>query len=177
MESNEKVPQKNNTVRAVWQWIDKIASFCIRKILHIKLTDEQWNNYMQFVQFGIVGLSNTAISYITYLILIQFSIHYLVANMIGFFVSVINSFYWNNKYVFAAKSGEQRSILSSFMKTFLSYAGTGLVLANILLVLWVDILHINEVIAPAINLLITIPLNFLLNKLWAFRNKNKVRRG
>lgn len=175
MESNEKLKVKNNTITIVWRWIDKMASFCIRRILHIKLSDEQWKSFMQFVQFGIVGLSNTAISYITYLILIHFSIHYLVANIIGFFVSVINSFYWNNKYVFVKKADEKRSLLSSFVKTFLSYAGTGLVLANILLVLWIRIFQIPEVIAPVLNLLITIPLNFILNKLWAFKNKKNSR--
>lgn len=49
-------------------------------------------------------------------------------------------------------------------------AGTGLVLNNILLIVWVDIFKLNEALGPLINLLITIPLNFLLNKYWAYRS-------
>jgi putative flippase GtrA len=33
----------------------------------------------------------------------------------------------------------------------------------------VNYLNISEFIAPILNLIITIPLNFLLNKFWAFR--------
>ena len=53
----------------------------------------------------------------------------------------------------------------------LSYAGTGLVLNNILLVIWIEGLKMHEMLGPIINLFITIPLNFLLNKFWAFRGK------
>lgn len=127
------------------------------------------NSIVQFIKFGLVGFSNTFISYIVYLVLIYFNIYYLYASIVGFIVSVINSFYWNNKYVFRNNCSSFKEILIIFIKTFISYAGTGLVLANILLYFWIDIFKIHEFIAPLINLIITIPLNFLLNKFWAFK--------
>jgi len=60
---------------------------------------------------------------------------------------------------------ERTEYYGSHIKTLCSYAGTGLVLANVLLYIWVDLIHIHELIAPAINLVITVPLNFVLNKL------------
>ena len=126
---------------------------------------------MQFIQFGLVGISNTLVSYVVYLIGIACGMNYLWANILGFFISIINSFYWNNKYVFAQKDGETRSLVQSFIKTLLAYIGTGLILNNILLVLQVKYLHISQIVAPLVNLVITIPLNFLLNKLWAFAKK------
>lgn len=128
-------------------------------------------SFIQFVKFSLVGFSNTLISYIVYLCLIYFDIHYLVASIVGFVISVINSFYWNNKYVFKSNCNNTKSIFFMFIKTFISYAGTGLLLANLLLYVWVDMLKIQEFIAPLINLGITIPLNFLLNKFWAFKYK------
>lgn len=54
------------------------------------------NSFIQFLKFGIVGLSKSAISYIVYAILTYVGIPYLVASIIGFVVSVLNVFFWNN---------------------------------------------------------------------------------
>lgn len=123
----------------------------------------------QFLKFGIVGISNTVISYVTYIVLINLGVYYILANIIGFVLSVINSFFWNNKYVFKISDGGKRNWAYSLFKTFLSYAGTGLILANILLMIWVEYFKLPEWIGPLINLIITIPLNFIINKFWAFR--------
>ena len=123
---------------------------------------------IQFVKFGIVGLSNTLISYVVYVAGVRFGMHYLLASILGFVISVLNSFYWNNKYVFV-QGKEERNLLKTLLKTFMAYAFTGLVLANILLYIWVDILGISEYLGPLINLVVTVPLNFVINKLWAFR--------
>ena len=58
------------------------------------------------------------------------------------------------------------------IKTYISYSFTGLFLSSILLVLWVQVLGISEFIAPIINLLISVPLNFIINKFWAFKKSN-----
>ena len=139
------------------------------KILRIKISNEAWNKLFQFVKFGIVGLSNTLISYVVYVVFVALGIHYLVASLVGFFASVINAYYWNNKYVFQNEQGEQRVWWKAFLKTVASYAGTGIVLNNILLILWVEVAGLPEMLGPVVNLFITIPLNFLLNKYWAFK--------
>lgn len=127
---------------------------------------------LQFIKFAIIGFSNTLISYLVYVTGVYFGLHYLLASVMGFVISVLNSFYWNNKYVFRQEEGK-RNLWYTLAKTFLSYGATGLVLANILLYLWVDILHISEYLGPIINLMITVPLNFVLNKFWAFRITGK----
>ena len=40
-----------------------------------------------------------------------------------------------------------------------------------LLWFWIDACGVSEYVAPIINLLVTVPLNFLLNKFWAFKAK------
>lgn len=157
----------------IWGFIENIIKFILTKVLHLKIPEEQLGKILQFVKFGVVGLSNTLISYVVYIILVSFKWHYLLASLIGFLISVVNAFYWNNKYVFKAEEGEERTLWSSFVKTFTSYAGTGLILNNVLLILWVDVLKLHEMLGPIINLFITIPLNFLLNKFWAFKGAKK----
>lgn len=123
----------------------------------------------QFIKFGIVGISNTLISYVVYVVLVGAHINYLLASIAGFIVSVLNSYYWNNKYVFKKQEDEQRTWWKTLIKTFVSYAGTGLILSNILLIIWIEWLKVPEIIAPLINLFITVPLNFAINKFWAYR--------
>lgn len=153
--------------------LETIIHYLVYDIFKLKLKIETWEKLCQFIKFALVGISNTLISYIIYIILIKFHVHYLAASIAGFFVSVINAYYWNNRYVFQAGKNEKRTWWNVFLKTFASYAGTGLILNNILLVFWVDILQWPAVLGPLINLLITIPLNFVLNKYWAFRDNHR----
>lgn len=157
--------------------MNKIIDYILRKILRLNISDEKMDALMQFIKFGIVGLSNTVISYVIYVgVLLLFqknkmipTIDYLVAQVIAFILSVLWSFYWNNKYVFQKKDDEERNLLQSLIKTYISYAFTGLFLNSILSLLWVEIVHIPKMVAPIINLLVSVPINFLMNKFWAFR--------
>lgn len=124
---------------------------------------------VQFIKFGIVGVSNTLISLAIYYIFVWISKDlYMWGNVVGWVVSVFNAFYWNNKYVFKSEKQDWKSNLTRLAKNYLTYGSTFL-LSTALLFVEVNFLHVSEWIAPIINLLITIPLNFLLNKFWAFR--------
>jgi putative flippase GtrA len=133
-------------------------------------------SFLQFIKFGIVGVSNTVIGYLIYVISLKIlksldlfpDIDLYIAQFIMFVLSVAWSFYWNNKMVFKQKDGEQRNILSALIKTYISYAFTSLILSEILLYLWCNVLGVNVYIAPIINLLLTVPLNFIIQKFWAF---------
>ena len=120
----------------------------------------------QFIKFGLVGISNTLLFFLIYYALLFVGIHYLLANTIAFFVSVLNAYYWNSKFVF--KQTKER--YSTLARVYISYGFT-FALSSGLLFFMIDILGISEYIAPILNLCITIPLNFLLNKYWAFKDK------
>lgn len=132
----------------------------IKKILENKIV-------VEFIKFGLVGVVNTLLGLAIYYLLIHFNVHYIIANLISFVLSVLNSFFLNNKYVF--KDNKKDKILKKLFKVYLSYGFT-LLLGTLLLYLQVDILGISELVAPVINLVVTIPLNFLLNRNWAFKN-------
>lgn len=154
----------------------KIIAWALR-ILHIRLSDEKLETFAQFVGFCIVGVSNTLISFAVYSVLLWLipffreGQNYVLANVIAFFVSVTNSFFWNHRLVFREKSGERRNLFWTYLKTVAAYAGTGLILSNVLLTLAVEKLGWNEYLSNLGIIVIMIPVNFLLNKLWAFRTK------
>ena len=154
---------------------------------------------LQFIKFCIVGLSNTIICEGIYVVLLFFGVHYLAANIIGNLISILNAYYWSNKYVFKAEAGEERVWWKVLIKTYATY-GFSMVLSAGLLVFWLEIVKLeqfmgpvlfllgnlgilsglskigivleakilSEILAAAINLIITIPLNYVINKYWAF---------
>lgn len=139
----------------------------ILKKVNITLSDRQWDSCLQFIKFSIVGLSNFLVNYITYAFVLFLQGSYHAANITAFITSVFNAFYWNNKYVFKADS-QKRSLLKTLVKTYISYAFSGLLLTELLLYIEVSILGLPAIIGPAINLFITTPINFILNKFWTF---------
>ena len=95
--------------------------------------------------------------------------NYIVANIVSYFAGVINSFYWNNKFVFDNERSDLSSLISSFSKLLASSAFTGLIINNILLYFWVSVLGISSILGPLLNLFVTYPLNYILSKYWAFK--------
>ena len=55
------------------------------------------------------------------------------------------------------------------MKTYMAYGFTGIILNNILSFIWIDKVGISKFIALLINLIVSVPLNFVINKLWTFK--------
>ena len=155
-------------------WIRSAIAFFFR-LLHIPLRDSTLESLVQFVKFGLVGVTNTAISYVINILVLKLlqPCHlpwdYVAGNVTAFVLSVLWSFYWNNKYVFKKGEGQTRRLGRALLKTYVAYALTGIVLANVLSYVWIDVLGISKYVAPLINLIISIPLNFIINKFWAFR--------
>jgi putative flippase GtrA len=127
---------------------------------------------IQFIKFGIVGFSNTVISYVVYFILVYFKVHYFAANIFSFFAGIINSFFWNNRYVFK-KHDNNRNAPVSFIRMVIAYCFTGLLLQNLFLYIFIDVLSYSKYLAPFFGMVITVPLNFVMNKFWVFRSPEK----
>lgn len=158
---------------------------------------------IQFIKFGLVGVSNTLVNYLVYVIFVALGAHYAVANLFGFLISVLNAYFWGSRFVFKEdETKEKRIWWQVLLKTYASYA-FGFVLNTLLLVLWIDITNIgqyfglvgsiigwasgfltflpesmtateiSEIIGPILNMFVTIPINFVINKFWAYRQKSK----
>lgn len=158
--------------------------------------NKKTNALWQFIKFGLVGVSNTIVSYAVYSICYYaFHTNVHVANVAGFIISVLNAYILQSKFVFKeSKDKEHRVWWKVLMKTYVSYAFSGLFLTELLLILWINILNIGQYLgavstwfagiglnmtgtdlavslAPFLNMVITIPINFLVNKFWAYRQK------
>ena len=159
--------------------MDEKLEALLRRILgylHLSCSEAVLASLQQFIKFGVVGISNTLISYllnVAVLLLLKpyrLSWDYIAGNLVAFFLSVLWSFCWNNKFVFTLEDGKHRSIGKTLLKTYLAYGFTCILMNNLLSFVWIELLHISKYIAPVINLLISVPLNFLINKKWAFNS-------
>ena len=168
-----------NTGVRLWEILDKMLYAIFVRFLHLKFLEIRWDGFMQFVKFGVVGVTNTVISY-TLNVLVLFAcakLHiferydYILGNTIAFLLSVLWSFYWNSRYVFGLEECEKRSPWKALLKTYISYGFTGIILSNILSYVWIRVFGISKYLAPLINLVVSIPVNFLMNKLWAFKGE------
>lgn len=132
-------------------------------------------NLVQFIKFGIVGVSNTLVSYVLNLLCLfvldkyDVAYDYVIANTVAFVLSVLWSFYWNERFVFTEKQeGYRSNRLVRLLKMYLSYGFTGIILNNVLSYVWISVLGISKVIAPLINSAIGVPINYVINKKWTF---------
>lgn len=96
---------------------------------------------------------------------------YMVANIVAFLLSVLWSFFLNNRFVFGSSHLDKRKQLEILIKTYLSYSFSCIILAIFLSWFWIEMLDISKYIAPILNSIVTVPVNFILNKFWAFNKK------
>ena len=129
-----------------------------------ELDGKKFNAVIQFIKFSIVGFSNTVISLFVYYVLLWLECNYLIANAMSWIVSVFNAFYWNNKYVFK----NENTWIKALIRTYISY-GCSFILGSLMLIVLIEFFKVSDIIAPLIILVITIPLNFLMNKFWTFK--------
>lgn len=135
------------------------------------------NIIIQFIKFGMVGAVNTILSYaITNGCYYLLHWHEQICNAIAFVITVFISFILNGKFVFN-KNEEKRNFWKSLLKVYASYSITGLFLTAGLLYIEEQIFGIPHYIATLMNLIVTIPINFILNKFWAYNDKKSERKG
>lgn len=130
---------------------------------------------IQLIKFCLVGLSNTLVSFFINIGMLvalkkfELSFDYMIANVVAFFLSVLWSFYWNERFVFTQnRNTYQSGRCLRLIKMYLSYGFTGIILNNFLSYIWISILGISKAVAPLINSAVGIPINYVINKKWTF---------
>ena len=129
---------------------------------------------IQFIRFILVGISNTLVGYLSYLLFIwllssfDFKYDYIMARVLSFIVSIHWAFVFNKIFVFQT-NGWKTVAPKELFKSYLTYGFSGLFLNNLLLFLFVDICDISKYYAPILVLFFLVPFNYLVNKYWVYR--------
>jgi len=125
---------------------------------------------VQFLKFGTIGVFNTLFGWSIYYLFLWINPEiYQVGNAFGWTLGVLNSVFWNRKFVFNDTTERFLKILG---RAYLAY-GASFLLTIALLHIQVEWIGIPAAIAPLICLVFTVPLNFLISKFWAFKSFKK----
>jgi putative flippase GtrA len=120
---------------------------------------------VQFVKFGIVGVSNTLLAFAIYTVLLKlFGVWYIAASAIGFVLGAVNGFLLNRRWTFAGHVGDSLTPVRWGV-----VQGCGLALNLGLLYLFVDDAGVEKLLGQAFATAIVTVLTFLVNRAWTFR--------
>ena len=126
--------------------------------------------FIQFVKFGIVGVSNTLLTLVVYTILLKvFGVWYLAASAIGFMVGATNGFILNRKWTFAEHVGDSLTPVR-----WAVVQGCGLGVNELLLYLFVHDANLDKLLAQAFATIFVTVSTFFANRAWTFRAHNPV---
>ncbi len=122
-------------------------------------------NWMQLVKFGLVGASGYVINLVVFAALTELAgVHHIGAAIGAFCVAVSNNFFWNRHWTFVARDGHAGFQAARFLAVSLGALGFNLVALELL----VSNAGIAELPAQALAVALSMPVNFIGNKLWTF---------
>jgi putative flippase GtrA len=120
---------------------------------------------VQFVKFGVVGVSNTLLTFAVYTVLLKvFGVWYLVASAIGFAVGATNGFLLNRRWTFREHVGDA---LTPVRWTIVQ--GCGLAINEALLYVFVHDASLDKLLAQAFATAVVTVTTFAANRAWTFR--------
>jgi putative flippase GtrA len=119
----------------------------------------------QFVKYGVVGASNTVLTFVTYTVLEKLvGINYLIALPLGYGVGSLNSYILNRHWTFRA-----RDIAHTTAGTrFAIVQGVAIAANELLLYVFVHHLGIDKIAAQAILTVPVLAVTFFANRWWTF---------
>jgi len=134
----------------------------------VRLGVRKGHNWLQLVRFGAVGASGYAVNLISFAILVHLlGVTYWVASPIAYLIGTANNFYWNRRWTFshARESHPGNQAWKFFAVSLVSFGVNYAVLITL-----VKTTGMEQVLAQAIANAVGMPVNFLGQKLWSFKD-------
>ncbi len=124
------------------------------------------HNWLQLVRFATVGASGYVVNLGVFAVCFhRLGVDYRLASVAAFAVSVVNNFWLNRHWTFAARHAHPiGQAIRFFTISLVAYGLTYLVLIGL-----VEGVGTSKVLAQAIGVAAGTPLSFLGQKLWSFR--------
>ncbi len=120
---------------------------------------------VQFLKFGIVGISNTLLAFTVYTVLLKvFGVWYLAASALGFAAGATNGFLLNRRWTFSEHVGDA---LTPVRWAIVQSCGLGI--NEALLFLFVHDARLDELLAQVFASAVVTVTTFLVNRAWTFR--------
>ena len=120
------------------------------------------------MKFIALGVMNTLISLIVIYLLMKFGVNYRLSNLIGYIAGLINSFIFNKIWVFKTRKNLFKEIFNFSVVFGLCYS-----VQYLILLLMVEEYSLNKYFSQLIAMGFYTVLNFILNRIFTFKNRIK----
>ncbi len=121
-------------------------------------------------RFLVVGLSNTLISYVAFVLLLHLLRTAFVAQALAYAAGVAWSYFWNSRWTFE-QSSNSRAQFARFVASQLAL----LVASALLLGLTVDLMALNATASWIAVMIVITAANYLIAKSWVFADRDASR--
>ena len=127
----------------------------------------------ELIKYLIIGVLTTVINYIIFAILVKIvKMDMHVSNIIAWIVSVIFAYFTNKLFVFKSKSFEIK-VIGREVLSFGAARVFSLLLEEVILYIFVNLLNMNELVIKLIANVIVIVVNYILSKFIIFKKDSK----
>ncbi len=130
-----------------------------------------YKKHEEGINYLIFGFLAFVLNYILYWVFESLlHCHYMLATALSWVLTVVFAYWTNRTFVFKSRNKG----LQTIWKEFVSFIGARVateVLELVLMYLMVDCLHGNEYVAKLIGQTLVIIANYVLSKLWIFKEK------
>lgn len=125
-----------------------------------------YKKYKEIINYLIFGGLTTVVSIVTYALFAKvFNIDYLISNVLSWVLAVLFAYITNKIFVFESKSKKNVKEITSFF----FFRIISLVMEMIILYIFVDMLHIDDLITKIIAQVIVIVANYVFSKVFVFK--------
>ena len=127
-----------------------------------------YKKYKEIINYLIFGGLTTLISIITYALFVKvFHIDYLISNVLSWIIAVLFAYITNKIFVFESKSKKNIKEITSFF----FFRVVSLIMEMVILYIFVDMLHIDDLVTKIIAQVIVIVSNYIFSKVFVFKNQ------
>lgn len=140
-----------------------------------KLWDFGWGLYKKHeegINYLIFGFLAFVLNYILYFVFADAaSMHYMVATVLSWVLTVVFAYWTNRTFVFKSQNKGTASVVREFV-SFIGARVATEVLEIVLMYVMVTLLSINDKISKLVCQVIVILANYVLSKIWIFKDTN-----
>ncbi len=138
----------------------------------VKFIVNRYLKYEEIINYLIAGGLTTIVSIGSYAILARlFGINYIISTILSFVLAVLFAYYVNKVFVFKTNFNDKKKVLVETYQ-FFKYRMISLGIDVILMIAFVEWLHINDLIAKIVVQIVVVIMNYFFSKLIVFKKVN-----
>ena len=130
-----------------------------------------WKKYQDIIPYAFFGVLTTIVNIAAYWLSAHpFALSVMLSTVLAWVAAVLFAYITNRKWVFHSQAETSKEILREIFSFFACRMATGVVDWGCMFV-FVDLLHLNDVIIKAGANILVIILNYIASKLVIFKSK------